>query len=267
MQDNHENILELFLKNQFQISESKYSTINNKYYIDGESDMFIGLNHKQIQFMILCISIADTQILTQQNINDNFIVPEYLSIEFTQKVISYFLSTNRSRNIELIEKAFNHADKEDILFHCSYNKETKTFKMLIKTDIFINSHEKDYTRVYVGDVLKSNGLMSLYIKLKISKFLSMECNHGKIQIIISREKFKEWSGCGQEIAKYIKNSLHSINKENNISVKFDYDITDENRIFLYVDNDSYVNHVIDNCQLTMEESSKYNNKKKTKSIC
>lgn len=249
------NKLELKLNKIYKILPTKYITVNNKCFLDGDNDLFVGLNLKQIQFLIMCIGLADNQLTRiRENIKDNKYTPNLIQIEFTHDVIDIYLKNNAKRNIDILGEVFSTSEVLSRgLFYCNYNKEERKFILLINTDIFCNKGCKDFTKVYIGDIMATKSLSGVYVKLKTSKFANISQamddletidKEEDISIILSKEKFKLWSNCGKEISKYLLNGLKSINSENNKKIFFKYEENkNDSRIILYVNRLSYFEHV------------------------
>lgn len=256
--------LELKLNKAYKILPKKYITINNDYFLEGENDLFVNLNLKQIQFMIMCIGLADNQLSRVRDISkDISYTPNLMQIEFTHDVIGIFLKKNAKRNISNLKDVFSNMDNlSKGLFYCNYDESTKKFILLINPKIFCNIGEKNFTKVYLGDILLTNSLIGLYVKLKASKFANISqamddletiSNDEEMKIIFSKDKFKLWSNCGKDISKYMLNGLKSINLENSKFIYFRYiENKTDSRFYVYVNRFGYMEHVKENGLIMFE---------------
>lgn len=265
------------LKKMYKITEYKYITVNNKYYLDGENDLFTGMNLKQIQFILICLGLADNQITRyKEHLKDSSYSPEYINIKATHEVFYSFLGNNAKRNIELIKDLFQNENMFLKGFYSSYSYEKKEFNIIIDTRIFLNNMERNFTKVYLGDIIKAKSISSIYIKMKIYKFLNStqyiegieEIIDEDIKIIFTKDNFKFWSGCDKHVSKYLKNTLISINKENDKKVVWCFSDIGKNEdiITISFSKKEYADHVISNGVIIKDLCFNLKEDKKEKNI-
>lgn len=260
------NNLKKVLTKEFKISKTKYVTINNTHFIGGEKDLFTGSSLKEIQFILLVSCIADNQLMKEREKMNNFdYTPSCIHLRLSTKTLKSFLGTNKNRNIKSLEHLFSDNRLQYNGIYCSYDKSESEFIVILDTDIFIKKQVKDFTKVYIGDILCTKSIGGLLIKLKSSKFSNItQAIEGfekieeddTITIMISKTEFKNWTDCGEGISKCIRNSFQSINNENENNIKAEFSV--ENKIIININRLSYFNHVKNNCD-RMESEYMLNN--------
>lgn len=265
------NNLKKVLTKEFKISKTKYVIINNTHFIGGENDLFTGLSLKEIQFILLVSCIADNQLMKERERISNFdYTPKYITLCLSTKTLKSFLGTNKNRNIKALKNILSNNILQDKGIYCNYNELKSEFIVILDTNIFIKKQVKDFTKVYIGDILCTKSVGGLFIKLKSSKFANItqaiegldKVNEDEIiTVLISKEEFKKWTDCGEGISKCIKNSFQSINNENDKGIRVEFSI--ENKIVININKLSYFNHVKSNCDKVESEYISNNFKKKS----
>lgn len=250
------NIFSVDLKKRFKPVKYKYVTVNNRFYIDGDMDLFTGLELKQIQFILFCLSLADNQIVRYKEINKvQDFHPKYIAMNINHEALYGLLGNHSKRNIELIHDLFFNESVSRKGFNSTYSKESNEFSVIIDTSIFMNNKEKNFTKVFICDIMKTKSLPSVYIKMKIYKFLNSSSyiegidsidEEDYMLIYLTKDKFKLWSNCGKAISKYMKNCLLSINKENDKKILWGLKEDDSNKssIILKVSRKEYSDHIL-----------------------
>lgn len=235
---------------------NKYVTINQSYYIGGEFDLFSGRGLKEIQFMLLCISLADQQIIIErETTKNNDFMPEYIHMTIKQEVLGLFLGNHPKRNIDLLLQTEIYSGAISEYFWVVYDEHEKEFSVMVDTKIFKHTKEKRFTQVFIWDIIKTKSLPAIYLKMKIFNFLNLSSyfdgtdkniyENRFVDIYISKQKFKEWCQCGKTISKYLNNAFLSINKENSEKIKW---VKEEdnvrNTININLDRLEYANHIL-----------------------
>lgn len=252
------------------ISKNKYITINNKY-ISSSDILFKGVvENQRFHFLALCIYIADQQNEFNKKCNqiDN---KDFVLLDLDVKVFKILYGTNKSYFIKKDIFTNNIQSKEEGLIFSSFENNVDRIILCIKKSIFENSGEKSYTKVYLGDFIKTRSVPALRVKLKIYKFANitnylegleeLDSNVRFNDIKIRMNDFKDWSNCGNKVSQFLTQTLNFINKENSEKINFKYST---NRIVIIsVDPKSYLNHVLLNCEELekITDNRKINNRK------
>lgn len=251
------NIFSVDLKKRFKPVKYKYVTVNNRFYIDGDMDLFTGLELKQIQFILFCLSLADNQIVRYREINKTQdFHPKYIAMNIKHETLYGFLGSHPKRSIDSIQSLFFNENVSKKGFCSTYSKDSKEFSVIIDTNIFMNNNEKDFTKVFICDIMRTKSSSSIYVKMKLYKFLNSSSyiegvdqiysEDDLILVYLSKDKFKAWSNCGKDVSKYMKNCLLSINKENEKKIMWGLkeDKSNKNVLVIKLSRKEYSDHIL-----------------------
>lgn len=248
--------LEEKLCSEFKIMQNKFVKINSDYYLGGEHDLFDNKSVKQIHFILFCLCLCDNRIqVYRERTNDSVFMPEFVSIEIKREDYRVFkvLYGSHLREFLKIDKNFCMKSENDYLFVSIEDEEG--INITINTKIIRYIEDKKYTSVWIGDILSTKKLASLFIKLKCYTFLDIKDyieGYGRIydnntfNVMFLKEDFERWTSCGHRHKQYIIESIQSMNKENDFKVHGAFCIK-PNSINLKINTKSFSDHVKQNC--------------------
>lgn len=248
--------LEEKLCNEFKIMQNKFVKINSDYYLGGKHDLFQGKSVKQIHFILFCLCLCDNRIqVYRERTNDSVFMPDFVSIEIKREDYRVFrvLYGSHLREFLKIDKNFCVKSENDYFFVSI--EDDDSINITINTKIIKYEEDKKYTSVWVGDVLSTKKMSSLYIKLKSYSFLDIKDyieGYGRIydnntfNVMFLKDDFEQWTLCGHRHKQYIVESIKSINKENEIRVTGGFCIK-PNSITLRINTKSFADHIKENC--------------------
>lgn len=260
--------LKVELTNEFKIIPNKILKINENYYVGARDSLFEGKTVKQIQYILFTLCLADNMIQFKRNSEENSnYMPDF--VELTIKREDYrvfrFLYGVHIKDFIDMDKNF---DMEHI--YTSKVLDDESVNISVNTDIFKYNENKNYTNVWIGDILLTKKKSSIYLKMKMYSFLKVKdyiegfgaiSDDSNITVILSKSSFSEWCLCGNRYSQFIIDMMKSINKENEFEIIGNYSI--KNAIIFTFNEKSVANHIKQNGIIA---HNKYFGKTKTKVI-
>ncbi|MGL5961606.1 MAG: hypothetical protein ACRCZ0_06605 [Cetobacterium sp.] len=261
------NVFTTEVVNEFQVKEDKYITINEEFYLGGENDIFKGLEMNQIKLMTLCLAIADYQMqkLKHNRPDDH---GDYTHIHFqvkkkNNKVFKLLFGSHSYLLTKIKKPIIVYVNGVLPVFSLTEDK-NGMIDVSVCTCILKRYLDSDgqvlikYTPVWTGDLLSTTRMSSLLLKLSLYRFLKMQeslgnkekDNRSYMRIFISKTGFTEWTNCKNRHSQFLKEALMSIESENSVKIKYDYDIQ-EKVIVLILDRNDVVAHIKQNCRMAM----------------
>lgn len=162
------------------INEDRFVTITNKYYLYESNDIFKGLDCYSIKILMVCLCIADMTITKNLSQNKSIGEGEMSGVYISYKDISKLMKQPDSKKSiikclkQLASKSIDNACLDvgfgvDIHFFETPNEE---FYMYFKKDLLlIDTVNRKYVKLFLGDILETKSNLSMYIKLKINRYI------------------------------------------------------------------------------------------------
>lgn len=227
-----DSVLEARLDKEFKVMKNRFVRINSEFYVGGKYDMFTGKTLGQIKFMILCLCIADNrvQIYTEGNANDKPL-PTRINIIVNESELKVFRSLydKNIKTFKSINKVIDCQCNGIPVFWSSETEEGGVF-ISVSLDIIKYHEDKNYSNVWVGDVLSTTSISSMLLKFKAYPFLRVQSfveggqtdsfeDLKKVKLIISSYDFQSWTNCKDKITQSLRRALASMDKENGIKIE------------------------------------------------
>lgn len=256
--------LEEQLTNEIKITEDMCLKINNDYYVGGKYDLFVNKSLKQIQYIAFCLNLCNhTIIKKQKDLKCETYMPHKVHLTISRKdfkVFRFLYGKHIKNFIEMDKDICIQSNEGRVLFSSCFKD--NTMQIDIDTDILKSNQEAFFTTIWMGDFLLTKKKPSIYIKMKIYKFLDIQDYvEDRVKILISKQEFTEWTNCGHRYKQFILESMRSIDLENACKLIGGFEIKDN--IVLTFTKMSIADHIQINGEIAC---GKYNGKEKTKTI-
>ena len=231
------------------IKKGQFVSINKKYQLGEELDLFTGKTLKQIQLMMYFLYIANYKIFIQKEKNE---LSKYVHFSFKDKDLRWFFGTNKQYIIQggvfdVQSDSYSTTYKNNIVNVC------------IKTDIFDTTDKSsNYTKIFIGNIINSKTLSSVYFKLKLSNFIKYDLykKTDMYCVYITIDDFISWTNCNEnKVSIYAVNMMKSINNENEFKIKGKIEV--DNKITIFVDSETYLTHLEKNIEIFESNFKKY----------
>lgn len=248
----------IYLKDEYKFKPMKFTMLKTDYTIFQEKDIFKGLNVSEIKLMVLGLVYADKlKNEYPKLINENGIVQMILGDSILKKLYG----TNKANVIKKIEPKCN----EYITLTRVEKENIKGYMVAINTKILIDEKhcndekfDETYTPILINDVLRTQKISTLIVKLRIMNFFrpNDESQKGIKTIYISRRDFLSYYSIDNvtRANEYLKKIVNEF-----VGSGLKLGIDEKNRVHIIVDLKKYREYL-------EKELGLYLNKFKTKKL-
>lgn len=186
--------------------DSNFIEINKDYFIQGVNDIFVGKNTKEMKVIVTILSKLNTYKIEEDGM-----------IRCSIPVSEVIMGKNVGRDLKCIQGILEKSS--DIITIC-LSECKKLLHITLNSIIYRKSSTNKKNIIYVDDFLKTKSKVGALIKLLIYSKIN-SCKDTYMETTINTATLTNWSDCGKEISKYVRNGLISINSENDSCVNWE----------------------------------------------